>query len=212
MVQTIQARNLTLHDVKVKFGIRLAEDDQFFGEWRDELPELTELEKRSLDRVKADYLYLAEYFMPESVVKMVVLSPLLALAGFYRPPFRPAAETPMEISAEDEGEIVRGRLDVLVLQQQLWVLVIESKNTDFSLNKAIPQALAYMMANPNPERPAFGLVTNGSEFIFIKLTKQRATPQYALSNVFSLLNRGNDLYSVLSVLKRLGALLTQPFN
>lgn len=211
MVQTIQARNLTLHDVKVKFGLRLAEDDQFFGEWRDELPELTDLEKRSLDQVKVDYIYLAEYPMLESIVKMVVLSPLLALAGFYRPPFRVTAETPMEISVEDEGEIVRGRLDVLVLQQQLWVLVIESKNTDFSLNKAIPQALAYMMANPNPERPAFGLVTNGSEFIFIKLSK-RSEPQYALSNLFSLLNRGNDLYSVLSVLKRLGALLTQPSN
>lgn len=207
MVQTIQARDLTLHDVKAKFGLRWLSDDQFFREWIDDLPELTDLDKRSLDQVKADYLYLSEYPMPESLVSMVIVSPLLALAGFYRPPFRVTAEAPVQISAEDEEEIVRGRLNVLVLQQQLWVLVIESKNTDFSLNKAIPQALAYMMANPNPEQPAFGLVTNGSEFIFIKLTKQ-GDPQYALSDVFPLVNGGNDLYIVVSVLKRIGALLT----
>ena len=207
MVQTIQARNLTLHDVKAKFGLRLASDHQFFREWIDDLPEITELEKRSLDQVKADFLYLAEYPMPESIVKMVVLSPMLALAGFYRPPFRVTAELPIEISAEDEGEIVQGRVDVLVLQQQLWVIVIEAKKSQFSLEPGIPQALAYMMAKPNREKPAFGMVTNGSNFILIKLTKQD-TPLYALSDEFTL-RRGNDLYSVLSILKRLGALLTQ---
>jgi len=204
MVQVTQAKDLTLHDVKAKFGIRLADDDHFFREWVDDLPELTDLEMRSLDRVKTDYLYLAEYPMLESIVKMVVLSPLLALAGFYCPPFRVTAEASVQIAAEDEGEIVQGRIDVLVLQEQLWVLVIESKRGSFSLEPGIPQALAYMMANPHPEKPAFGLVTNGSNFIFMKLTKQD-TPQYALSEEFTL-RRGNDLYNVLRVLKRLAAL------
>lgn len=113
----------------------------------------------------------------------------------------------MQITAEDEGETVQGRIDVLVIQEQLWVLVIESKRGSFSLEPALPQALAYMMANPNPDKPAFGLVTNGSNFLFIKLMKQD-TPQYALSDEFTL-RRGNDLYSVLRILKRLGALLTQ---
>jgi hypothetical protein len=114
----------------------------------------------------------------------------------------------VQISVEDEGEIVQGRIDVLVVQEQFWALVIEAKNAQFSLKLAIPQALAYMIGNPHPERPAYGLVTNGSEFILIKLTKQD-TPQYALSDVFSLLNRGNDLYGVLRVLKRLGRLFGQ---
>jgi len=207
MVQTIPAKDLTVHDVKVKFGLKLSEDDQFFREWIDDLPEITDSEKRSLAQVKADYLHLSEYPMPESLVKMVVLSPLLALAGFYRPLFRGTAEAPMQITAEDEGETVQGRIDVLVIQEQLWVLVIESKRGSFSLEPALPQALAYMMANPNPDKPAFGLVTNGSNFLFIKLMKQD-TPQYALSDEFTL-RRGNDLYSVLRILKRLGALLTQ---
>lgn len=210
MVQTIQAKDLTLHDVKEKFTLKQAEDEQFFREWLDDLPELTDLEKSLLDQVKANYLYLAEYPMPESLVKMVVLSPMLALAGFYRSPFRVAAEASVPISTEDEEEIIQGRIDVLVLQNQLWVLVIESKRGSFSLEPGIPQALAYMMANPNPEKPAFGLVTNGSNFRFIKLTKQD-TLQYALSDEFTL-NRGNDLYLVLSILKQLGASLTQGSN
>lgn len=210
MVQTIQAQNLILHDIKEKFGLKLAEDMQFFREWLDDLPALTDLEERSLDQVKADYLYLAEYPIPESIVKMVVLSPMLALAGFYRFPFRVTAETPVQISAEDEGQIMQGRIDVLVLQSQLWILVIESKRGSFSLEPAIPQALAHMMGNPNPEKPAFGLVTNGSNFIFMKLTKQD-TPQYALSDEFTL-RRGNDLYNVLSILKRIGAVLLQGLN
>lgn len=137
---------------------------------------------------------------------MVVLSPLLDLADFYRPPFYVETETSIEISAEDEGEIVKG-IDVLALQHQFWLLVIESKNADFSLLRAIPQALAYMLANPNPERPSFGLVTNGSDFIFLKLDKQD-TPQYALSDKFTILKRENELYRVLSVLKHLAQVLS----
>jgi hypothetical protein len=207
MVQTVPAKDLTLHDVKVKFRLKLADDERFFPEWRDDLSKLTELERGLLDRLKADYLYIAQYPMPESLVKMVVLSPLLEMAGFYRSPFRVSAETPVQIAAEDEGEIIQGRIDVLVIQERFWVLVIESKSNSFSLEPAIPQALAYMMANPHPDKPTFGLVTNGSNFRFIKLTHHNM-PQYALSDVFTI-DRGEDLYIVLKILKRLGALLSQ---
>lgn len=47
---------------------------------------------------------------------MVVLSPLLHLAGFYQPPFAIETETSIEIAAEDEGEIVKGNIDVLLVQ------------------------------------------------------------------------------------------------
>jgi hypothetical protein len=210
MVQTISGQDLTLHDVKEKFSLKPAEDEQFFFEWQGEIPEISDEEKRSLDRVKAEYLYLDEYPIPESLVGLVVLSPLLSLAGFYRPPFRVTTEPSVQIAVEDEDEIIKGRIDILVIQKQLWVLVIESKKAGFSLKPGIPQALAYMMASPNSDKPTFGLVTNGSNFIFIKLTKQD-TPQYALSDEFSL-RRGHDLYTVLSILKRLGALISQTQN
>lgn len=138
---------------------------------------------------------------------MVVISPLLDLAGFYQPPFRIETETSIDLAAEDEGVIVKGRIDILVPQEQLWVIVIESKKAEFSLEAARAQALAYMLANPNRDRPSFGMITNGGSFVFVKLVKDK-TPQYALSRVFSIINPGNELYSVLSILKRLGAEIT----
>ncbi|BAY62155.1 MULTISPECIES: hypothetical protein [Calothrix] len=50
---------------------------------------------------------------------MVLLSPLLDLAGCYREPFLLATEKSREIAIEDKDEIVRGRIDVLVIQEQL---------------------------------------------------------------------------------------------
>ncbi|AOW99912.1 hypothetical protein BJP34_11025 [Moorena producens PAL-8-15-08-1] len=47
-------------------------------------------------------------------------------------------------------------------------MVIEAKRAEYSLKVGIPQALAYMLANPELQKPAFGFVTNGGEFIFLK--------------------------------------------
>ena len=202
MVQVIPASELTLYEVKTKFGLQQVEDELFFSEWQY-VSELADSDKRSLDLVKGNFLYLDQYPMSEEAVKLVVLSPLLAMAGFYGPPFRMRTEVGVQIALEDEGEVVRGRIDVLVLQERFWVLVVESKEAGFSLKAAIAQALAYMAANPHPNKPAFGFVTNGSEFRFIKLVQQ-GIPQYALSDLFTLQRRDNDLYQVLRILKHIG--------
>ncbi|MCC3429864.1 MULTISPECIES: restriction endonuclease subunit R [unclassified Microcoleus] len=206
MVQTIQARNVTMYGLRTKFGIKLVRDDQFFREWQDNLPEISEAEKQRLDRVQASYTNLLEYPpLLENTVKMVVLSPLLDLADFYLAPFHVTSEKSVEIVDEDEGMIVRGQLDVLALFQEFWVVVIESKKAAFSLEVGIPQLLAYMLANLKSDRPTYGLLTNGADFLFVKLVKGE-TPQYAFSRKFCLLNPGNELYTVLSILKRLGEL------
>jgi hypothetical protein len=206
MVQTIQARNVALYDLETHFKIEWVEDDQFFREWQDNLPEISEAEKQRLDRVKASYRNLLKHPpLLENTVKMVVLSPFLDLADFYLAPFHVTSEKSVEIIDEDEGVIVRGQLDVLALFQEFWVVVIESKKAAFSLEVGIPQLLAYMLANLSADRPTYGLLMNGSSFLFVKLVK-RETPQYAFSRWFSMFNPGNDLYSVLSILKRLGQL------
>lgn len=178
MTQAIAARKIKLHDLKVKFRLQQVDDEDFFREWFDELPKLSSVEKQALDRIKNNYFYLLEYPVMESIVKMVVLSLLLDLAQFYEPPFRVSGETGIKVSAEDQGEIIQGSIDVLVIQEQLWVTVIEAKNSEFSITKAIPQALAYMLAAPNSENPIYGLVLNGSEFLFIKLILGEI-PRYA---------------------------------
>ncbi len=207
MVQTIPAQDITINDLKIKFNLQHTDERQFFREWQDNLPEVSESEKQSLERIKTNFLNLIEYPpMLENAVKMVVLSPLLDLAGFYQRPLRISTEKQVEIVSEDEGTIIKGKIDVLVLQEQLWILVIEAKKAQFSLEPGIPQALAYMLDNPDPEKPIFGLVTNGSNFIFIKLIKQERL-LYALSDEFTL-RRANDLYIVLKILKQFGHLVS----
>lgn len=208
MVQTIQDQNVNLYDLKANFGLQRTDYPQFFSEWQEDLPDISDSEKQALDDVKADYLHLSKYPILEPIVKLVVLSPLLRLAGFYRPPFYLAAEKEVRISSQDNGFIVSGRLDLLIFNPDFWIMVIEAKKAQYSLVAGIPQALAYMLGSPDKEKPAFGFVTNGFEFIFLKLSQEN-TPKYAESDLLSLLRRQNDLYLVLKVLKRLGQLVVQ---
>lgn len=208
MVQTIQSKDITLRDLNINFGLQLTHDGQFFPEWQENLPEITDLQKQQLNQVKEGYFNLLAYPpMLEGVVRMAILDPLLFIGGFYLAPFQVKAEKSVKISTEDEGVIVTGSLDVLVLKDTIWVMVIESKQVEFSIEAGLAQILSYMLANPNPEKPSFGMITTGGSFIFLKLVKGNS-PQYGLSRLFSLLNPGNDLYTVLSILNRLAQVVT----
>jgi predicted type IV restriction endonuclease len=203
---TIQARDISLYELEEKFGLQLVTAEEFATEWTDNLPPLNDAEKISLSRVKSNYLNLTKRRpMSEEAVKMVILSPLLDLAGFYQPPFEIETEKSIEISAEEENVLVKGNIDVLVIQKRFWVLVIESKSTKFDVLTALPQALVYMLDSPNKEQPSFGLLVNGREFVFVKLLQQ-AQPKYARSFALSI-EKENELQQVLSVLKRFSELI-----
>jgi PD-(D/E)XK nuclease superfamily len=205
MAQTIQARDITLGELEENFGLQLATDTEFFTELTDGLPSLTDAEKISLKRVQTNYFNLTQRRqMSEEAVKMVVLSPLLDLAGFFQAPFEIETEKSIEISAEDENVILKGNIDVLVIQKKLWVLVIESKSTKFDVLIALPQALAYMLGAPSKE-PTFALLVNGAEFVFVKLL-QEENPKYARSYRLSI-EREVDFQQVLAILKNLSALV-----
>lgn len=205
MVQTIQAQDINLEELQEKFGLQLTRDRQFFPEWEDNLPSLTDEEKRCLERIRSNYFNLVNRrSLLEEGVKMVVLSPLLDLAGFFQPPFSIRTENPVEISAEDKGLIVRGRIDVLVVLEKLWILVIESKSTKFDVMEALPQALAYMLNNLKSDQLKFGFLVNGREFVFVKL-QQTDIPIYSRSYALSI-ERKNEFEQVLATLKAIGQL------
>jgi hypothetical protein len=213
MVTTAVTKTITtLNEVESRFNLVRAVDPNFFDEWVMELPALSEAEKSELDRVRSRFRYhRAEGSLAEGVVNLMVLSPLLELAGFYDPPFRIRGEVPIELSvtvpvSEVEDETLRGRLDFLVVQQQLWLVVLESKGTAINLDAAIPQTLTYMMASPNPVNPIYGMVGNGGDFCFLKVDRQ-GMPQYDISDVFSYLPTRNRFYEVLQILKRLSWLI-----
>ena len=209
MSPVLPANRVTLRSLKQQLGLQFNPDSQFFPEWSQAHPHLTELERQLLDRVKDNFWALMEDPpMLENSVKMVVLAPLLDLAGFYRKPFHIETETSITLEMEDDGTVIQGRIDVLVQKNRLWLLVIESKCSDFSVMRAIPQALTYMLGNPESDRPTYGAIANGNEFLFLKAIRQ-PTSQYSNSRLFSLLNPGNDLYGVLQVLKQLGQVVVR---
>lgn len=200
MVAVVPAGQVSVAELMDRYGLAVGELET--PEWTD-LAAPNEAEKQYLDRIKANFTRLMRQPpLLENSVKMLMISPLLDRAGFYDAPYRIESETSVELALEDEEAVIRGRIDVLVLQERLWLLVLESKRSDFAVSSAIGQALAYMLSSPN-DGPTFGLITNGNDFLFLKLVPQ-PQPRYVHSKLFSLLNPGNDLHAVLQVLKRLG--------
>lgn len=205
MAETLQANRITLVQLAEEFGLVANTAGTAFLEWQGSIPELTAREIETLEEIKQEYLHLARYDLLESVVKLVVLSPLLKLAGFYRPPFYIAAEKSIDLVSQDGELTMRGQIDILVFQPKFWVILIEAKRSYYSLRAAIPQTLAYVMGQAQPV--SFGFVTNGSEFQFLKLTSADGW-QYSLSHTFSL-DRDDDLQQVTRTLRHLGQIAAQ---
>lgn len=205
MVQTkpISKTITSLLDLRERFNLTPTTNEQFSPEFTQNLPELTDTETATLDQIRNRFLRHRERgSLAEGTINQLVISPLLTLAGLYDEPFFVTTEPEVELLLEDRDELLRGRIDTLIIQQQLWVLVVESKST-IAFSVALPQVLTYMMGNPNRERPVYGLITNGDEFQFIKVLIQD-NPQYDLSNIFSLLlPHRNQLYDIMRVLKQI---------
>jgi hypothetical protein len=199
----------TLAEAEGRFHLQRTENEEFFSEWRTGLPDLTEAERMGLNQLRQRYLYQrAESHLLEGTVMLLLASPLLAIAGFYDPPFKVRAEESVQIILDDSEEVLRGRIDVLVLENQLWIVVLESKKTALSVWSGLPQTLAYLMANPQPERPSFGMMTNGDDILFVKLT-QMDNRQFDVSRVFSPFTSNQELYSILQVLKRISRVIDE---
>ena len=194
----------SLAEVEACFGLGRSADMAFFEEWQDALPKMTAQETAVLSVLYRRLQYhRADGELLEGAVTLLVASPLLELSGLYDPPYKLKSEATVEIAIDDGEEILRGRIDALILQDRLWVLVLEAKKTTIPLRSALPQLLTYLMANPQPVRPLFGAITNGDEVLFVKLT-QESNARYDLSRAFSLYTLSSELVSVFQVLKKIG--------
>ncbi|MEH2460027.1 restriction endonuclease subunit R [Nostoc sp.] len=206
MTETLAAENITLEQLILLYGLELVDSEEFFREWQDDLPELTSLEKQLLDQIKAGYINLRNYPpLLENTVNTTVLSPLLFIGKFYLPPFHLKLEKSIEIETQDKQTIIKGRIDFLLLNEKFWVTVIESKQIAYSVEAGLDQILVYMLAAPQSQDVVFGMITSGGSFMFIKLLKSNP-PRYATSDIFDVRNRGNELYNVLQILKRISQL------
>ncbi len=199
----------TIAEAERQFHLSRTEDETFFLEWQTALPDLSPTEKTTLDELRRRYSYQrSEGQLLEGTVTLLLASPLLAIAGFYDPPFRLRAEESVQLTLDDGEKVLQGRMDVLVLLKQFWVVVLEAKETALSAWTALPQTLTYLMANPEPKQPSFGMVTNGDDILFVKLV-QSPDCLYALSRVVSPFSSNRELYSALQILKRIGQAIAE---
>jgi hypothetical protein len=206
MAQTLAiSKTMTNMDqVRSRFPIVYATDDKFFPEWKQNLLDLTELERSQLSHIQRRFLeHRDRGSLPEGTVDKLMISPLLDLAGLYDSRFTIKTEATIEIALQDQDEVLQGRIDTLILNGQIWVLVIEAKNSTFALSIALPQLLTYMLSHVSPGQALFGLVTNGEEFRFVKLAQDAgSTIEFDLSDIFSVLPPSrSELPIVLQILK-----------
>lgn len=196
----------TMAQVQARFPIEYATDADFFLEWTQDLPVLTEADRIQIDYIQQRFIeHRDRGSLPEGTVDKLMISPLLDLAGLYDSRFTIRTESSVEIILEDRGEILQGRMDTLILNDRLWVLVVEAKNSTFSLSVALPQLLTYMLSPSQDNKILrFGLVTNGEEFRFIKLNLQSNKILFDVSEVLSIMPpTRSQLPQVVQVLKSL---------
>jgi hypothetical protein len=206
-MSVIQAKTLTLGEVEEKLKLEEILDSTFFPEWQGLTPELSDADRQLLDKLRTNFRKLQSHSSHEEIVKMFSLAPLMVVSGLAEYPFIPKAEHIIEIDLsyedeDDEVQLIRGKIDIIVSHNNLWEVIVETKRVQSNVMQALPQTLTYMMATPVSQRPIFGLCTNGTDFVFVKMLRGEKN-QYSLSGLFSMYQPTNDLYQVVAILKNL---------
>ena len=187
-----------LSDIEEMLGLRPATDPSFFTEWLPPLPELSDAEKGQLDHLKLRYRYYQDAgAITESTVNLIMVAPLLELLDLFNPPYLVKGEKQVKVEIENGDRVLTGLIDVLILNNEFWLVLIESKRYGFSVMQALPQTLAYMAGST--AQPSFGLITTGEDFLFVKADEAR----YDFADKLTLTTRrDNQLYTVAQILKK----------
>jgi len=190
-----------LKEAHAKLGVLPSPDTDFFTEWQAPLPTLTAAQKATLDRLKQRYLdYADSGAITEGTVNLILLAPLLETLGLMDAPYQVRGEKYVRFQIEDGAITLDGLIDALLINDRLWLIVIESKRYGFSVRQVIAQTLNYMVSAPTSL--VFALITTGEDSLFVKL--DQSTARYALSDKFTLTTAaGNELYQVAQILQQL---------
>ena len=126
---TLNAKNLTLSEIHqlLKLDERFSLSFELLS-----LEPLTEEEQQEITQIRKDFrYYLNAGKVLEGQVKLLVLAPLLRLAGFYRYPLQITLEQDIaDIAIADEDPTITGRFDILAVNKAkttnpyFWILVI----------------------------------------------------------------------------------------
>ncbi len=200
-------RNLAIDEVHQLLNLQPSLQRVRYREVLD-LPELTDWEMAEVEQIRIDFqAYWQAGKVLEGQVQMLVLAPLLRLAGFYRSPIQLSLEQAIaDISIVDEDTTITGRLDLLAARRAsttpLWILVVESKNSQVDALNGLPQLLTYASRSLSQQRSVWGLATNGISYYFTRLimNELRSQQTYQLLPELNLLDIDRALV-LLRVLK-----------
>ena len=178
MTQNLEASQLSLNDVRRLLKLEEREGDAFTDFFS--LEPLSELEQQEILKIRTDFRrYLSAGKVSAKLVKFLVLSPLMRLAGFFDIPIVLTMEDSIPIEVEDGDTLIKGRLDILAVNQpdaelaaaQFWILVVEAKNSAIDPWAGLPQLLTYAYKSLQQQSSVWGLTTNGRNYQFVYLTR-----------------------------------------
>ncbi|WP_333408825.1 restriction endonuclease subunit R [Microcoleus sp. T2B6] len=178
MTQNLEASQLSLNDVRRLLKL----ERQTGGGFTDffSLERLTGFEQQELLQIGNHFWrHLEAGKVSAKLVKFLVLSPLMRLAGFFDIPIVLTMEDSIPIEVEDGDTLIKGRLDILAVNQpdaelaaaQFWILVVEAKNSAIAPLTGLPQLLTYTYKSLQQQSSVWGLTTNGESYRFVRVTR-----------------------------------------
>jgi hypothetical protein len=210
---TLQAKNLTLDEVHQHLKLQRSLARPTYGELLGLAP-VTEFERQEIEQIRLDFqAYWQAGKGLESQIQLLVVGPLLRLAGFYRSPINLTLEQAIaEIEIVDEDRTIVGRLDLLAAQRggdtPFWILVVESKNSQVEALNGLPQLLTYATEGLKTQESVWGLTTNGISYYFVQLRLGEVV-RYQLLPELNLFDPDRSL-QLLQVLKAICGQSIQP--
>jgi len=178
MTQNLEASQLSLNDVRRLLKLERLTGG-FFTDFLSREP-LTDFEQQELLLIGNHFWrHLEAGKVSAKLVKFLVLSPLMRLTGFFDIPIVLTMEDSIPIEVEDADTLIKGRLDVLAVNQpdaelaaaQFWILVVEAKNSAIDPWAGLPQLLTYAYKSLQQQSSVWGLTTNGRNYQFVYLTR-----------------------------------------
>lgn len=201
--EIIKVSPVSLAMLRQNSGLQLTNDTEFTKEWEHDLPTLSPNEQHYLDTLRLGYLNYADRLNSfPNLVEMAIVGPLLSLSGCFSQPFRIKNEKTFQVSTPSQvGEISR-KLNVWRLKETIWLMIVQSQGWEFSIEAGLNQLISHLIFSPHTEKPLYGLVMTGGEFIFAKVQRDNDRVQYATSDVYVMRKQNNaDLYHVFRILK-----------